>query len=207
MTLVMPSSIQFGKFQLAGQENRHKAYVSVENTSDHPQTYAFKLPQSAEGLHWRFPLAFTLAPKEKREVEIELSVEIQYFKRKIYDGFLTLHAGSTDIQLPYIYVLEEPNYPRVMGFDFGAGDKPGSYRYEVYLPGGAEEFGIALFTAADYRFVGYLDSGKNVQKGLIRKEISADQLPPDGTYLAKVFAKKANQEDFIDTMVTIIKNK
>ena len=206
-TLVTPSSIQFGKFQLAGQENRHKAYVSVENTSDHPQTYAFKLPQSAEGLHWRFPLAFTLAPKEKREVEIELSVEIQYFKRKIYDGYLTLHAGSTDIQLPYIYVLEEPNYPRVMGFDFGAGDKPGSYRYEVYLPGGAEEFGIALFTAADYRFVGYLDSGQNIQKGLIRKEISADQLPPEGTYLAKVFAKKANQEDFIDTMVTIIKNK
>jgi minor extracellular serine protease Vpr len=206
-TLVTPSSIQFGKFQLAGQENRHKAYVSVENTTDHPQTYAFRLPQSAEGLHWRFPLAFTLAPKEKREVKIELSVEIQYFKRKIYDGYLTLHAGSTDIRLPYIYVLEEPNYPRVMGFDFGAGDKPGSYRYEVYLPGGAEEFGIALFTAADYRFVGYLDSGQNIQKGLIRKEISADQLPPDGTYLAKVFAKKANQEDFIDTMVTIIKNK
>jgi minor extracellular serine protease Vpr len=204
-SLVTPSSLQFGKFQLAGQENRHKAYITVENTSDHQQRYSFKLPSPANGLLWKFPLSFTLAPNEKKEVEIELAIDPKHFKQKLYDGYLTLQAGSAEIQLPYIYVLEEPNYPRVMGFDFGAGDKAGTYRYEVYLPGGADEFGIALFDAHDYRFVGFLDIGKNVEKGLVKKEISSDQLPPEGTYLAKVFAKKYQKEDFIEKIITILK--
>jgi minor extracellular serine protease Vpr len=33
--------------------------------------------------------------------------------------------------------------------------------------------------------------------------ISAENLPPEGTYLAKVFAKKAGKEDFIETMLVI----
>jgi minor extracellular serine protease Vpr len=205
-SLVTPSSLQFGKFQLVGQENRHKAYITVENTSDHQQSYSFKLPAPTEGLMWKFPLSFTLEPKEKKEVEIELAVDPKHFKQKLYDGYLTLQEGSEEIQLPYIYVLEEPNYPRVMGFDFGAGDRPGTYRYEVYLPGGADEFGIALFDARDYRFVGFLDSGRNVEKGLLKKEIASDLLPPEGTYIAKVFAKKYQKEDFIETVITILKN-
>jgi minor extracellular serine protease Vpr len=206
-SLVTPSSLQFGKFRLAGQENRHKAYITVENTSDHQQMYSFKLPTPEEGLMWKFPLSFTLEPKAKREVEIGLTIDPEHFKKKVYDGYLTLQAGSAEIQLPYIYVLEEPNYPRVMGFDFGEGDKPGTYRYEVYLPGGADEFGIALFNAQDYRFIGFLDRGKNVEKGLIKKEISSERLPPEGTYVAKVFAKKYQKEDFIESVITISKNK
>jgi minor extracellular serine protease Vpr len=130
-------------------------------------------------------------------------VEPKELKGKIHDGSLQLNAGSNQIQIPYIYVLEEPNYPRVMGFDFAAGDKPGDYLYEVYLPGGAEEFGIALFNPEDYRFIGFLDTGRNVKKGLIRKEISPDQLPSKGIYLAKVFAKKAGQEDSIEKIIEI----
>jgi minor extracellular serine protease Vpr len=206
-SLVLPSSLQFGKFQLAGQENRHKAYVTIENISDHPQSYSFQLPKQTEGLDWRFPLSFSLAPGEKKKVEIDLAIQPEYFKQKLFDGYLSLQAGSWEIRLPYIYVLEEPNYPRVMGFDFGAGDRPGSYRYEVYLPGGADEFGIALFDPADYRFVGFLDTGRNMGKGLIKKEISPEKLPYNGTYLAKVFAKKSQKEDFIETVIQILKSE
>lgn len=204
-TLVMPGSLQFGKFQLADQKNQHKAYATIENTGKKPLAYSFTIPEPAEGLSWHFPLSFILQPGERREVVIELAVEPHLFKQKIFDGFIGLNAGINRIQIPYIYVLEEPDYPRVMGFDIGAGDRPGSYRYEVYLPGGAEEFGIALFHQDDYRFIGFLDTGRNVKKGMLRKEISAKQLPTEGTYLAKVFAKKANQEDFIETQVTISK--
>jgi len=73
----------------------------------------------------------------------------------------------------------------------------------VYLPGGAEEFGIALFNPDDFRFVGFLDTNQNVKKGLVSKVITAENLPPDGVYLAKVFAKKAGKEDFIETMLVI----
>jgi minor extracellular serine protease Vpr len=200
-SLISPSSIRFGKFENEGDV--HKTYLHVENVGDKKTHYSFDIPKQVDGLSWRFPLSFTLEPGESRDIKIELEVEPQALKGKIHDGYLEVHAGSTTIQIPYIYVLEEPNYPRVMGFDFKEADQPGKYRYEVYLPGGAEEFGIALFNPDDYRFVGFLDSHQNVKKGLISKEITEDQVPPDGTYLAKVFAKKAGKEDFIETIIMI----
>ena len=41
---------------------------------------------------------------------------------KMYDGFITILSDGQNIHVPYLFVVEEPNYPRVMGFDFGAGD-------------------------------------------------------------------------------------
>jgi minor extracellular serine protease Vpr len=200
-SLVSPSSLRFGKFESEG--DNHKTFLHVENLGDKPVRYTFDIPKQADGLKWRFPLAFTLQPGEARDVKLELEVNPAELKGKIHDGYLTIHAGANPIQIPYIYVLEEPNYPRVMGFDFKDGDRQGSYRYEVYLPGGAEEFGIALFNPDDFRFVGFLDTNQNVKKGLMSKEIIEENLPPDGVYLAKVFAKKAGKEDFIETMLVI----
>jgi minor extracellular serine protease Vpr len=200
-SLVSPSSLRFGKFESEG--DNHKAFLNVKNLSDEPVRYTFDIPKQADGLNWRFPLAFTLQPGGSRDVKLELEVNPVELKGKIHDGYLTIHAGANPIQIPYIYVLEEPNYPRVMGFDFKDGDQQGTYRYEVYLPGGAEEFGIALFNPDDFRFVGFLDTNQNVKKGLVSKVISEDNLPPDGVYLAKVFAKKAGKEDFIETMLVI----
>jgi minor extracellular serine protease Vpr len=200
-SLVTPSSIKFGKF--AGETDEHKAFLQFENISKEKQHYAFDIPKQTDGLTWHFPLSFTLEPGESREVKVELSVDPSLLKGKIHDGYLNVRAGKTEIKIPYLYVLEEPNYPRVMGFDFKAADKPGNYRYEVYLPGGADEFGIALFHPDDYRFIDYLDSGENIKKGLITKELEAEHLPPAGIYLAKVFAKKAGKEDFVETMIVI----
>lgn len=200
-SLVSPSSLRFGKFESEG--DNHKTFLHVENLSDKSVRYTFDIPKQADGLIWRFPLAFTLQPGEVRDVKLELEVNPVELKGKIHDGYLTIHAGANPIQVPYIYVLEEPNYPRVMGFDFKDGDQQGSYRYEAYLPGGAEEFGIALFNPDDFRFVGFLDTNQNVKKGLVSKVITEENLPPDGVYLAKIFAKKAGKEDFIETMLVI----
>nr|WP_263324163.1 S8 family serine peptidase [Neobacillus sp. Marseille-Q6967] len=200
-SLITPSSIRFGKFE--DQGDIHKTFIKIENVSDEKQHYRFEIPKLVQGLEWRFPISFSLDPGESREVKVELAVEPHLLKGKIHDGYLYVHAGSEKIQIPYMYVLEEPNYPRVMGFDFKEGDQPGTYRYEVYLPGGAEEFGIALFNPDDYRFVGFLDSNQNVKKGLISREVPAENVPASGVYLAKVFAKKAGKEDFIESMVVI----
>ncbi|WP_081798155.1 S8 family serine peptidase [Neobacillus dielmonensis] len=202
-SLVTPSSLRFGKF--SNQENVHQAKLKVENIGDKVQHYAFSIPLNEDGLTWKLPLSFTLKPHESKEITLELMVDAKLFKRKIHDGYLTLKAGNSTIQIPYLYVLEEPGYPRVMGFDFAQGDQPGHYHYEVYLPGGADEFGIALFDPGDYRFLGFLDGRTNVNQGLLRVDIPPDKLPAPQTYLIKVFAKKAGKEDFVEGMISIEK--
>ncbi|WP_071393284.1 S8 family serine peptidase [Bacillus tuaregi] len=203
--LVYPASLQFGKFQLADRPHEHQAIITIENTSNAPQKITFEVPNKEPGMTWHMPMPVYLEAGEKKEVKLELEVDPQIFKKKIHDGSLTLHADGRDIGIPYLFVLEEPNYPRVMGFDFGAGDREGIYRYEVYLPGGAEEFGIALFDPDTYQFVQYLDWKRNTGKGMLQEDIPVEKLPPEGLYLSKVFARKAGQEDWIETYIQISK--
>lgn len=205
-TLAMPASLQFGKFQVADRMHEHSAFVTVENIGMKPNSYSFSIPPAEIGLNWRFPLSFYLKPGEKKRVEIKLSVEPTQLNKKIYDGTLILNGGTQTIRLPYLYVLEEPNYPRVMGFGLGKGDKKDTYRYEVYLPGGAEEFGIAVFDAESLRFIDFLDWKRNVEKGQLLEEIPRDQIPEPGLYLIKVFAKKAGKEDSVETYLFVEPN-
>ncbi|WP_442596906.1 S8 family serine peptidase [Neobacillus sp. D3-1R] len=204
-SIISPGSLQFGKFQLEDQNHEHRARVTIENVSDEVIHYHFETPKPRDGMSWHLPLMFSLKPKEKRSVDLELQVDSGHLKEKIQDGYLNVKANGKRIHLPYIYVLEEPDYPRVMGFEYGAGDAPNTLRYQVYLPGGADEFGIALFDPGDYRFLGFLDSGRNVKKGMVEKEIPLTDTFKNGVYLAKVFAKKARKEDMVEMMIEIQK--
>jgi minor extracellular serine protease Vpr len=206
-SLVLPASLHFGKFGTSGLSGQSEAVLTIENKSLKTRTYSFRMPEAEEGLEWQLPLSFTLNPGESRRVKVGLRVDEILSRKKIYDGRLELEDGTNVIGIPYLYVVEEPGYPRVMGFDLTQGDKPGTFRYEVYLPGGADEFGIALFNPEDYRFVGFLDISRNLKRGMIQKEISAEMIPEEGRYLAKVFAKKANQEDSIETELIFPKNE
>ncbi|MFE8701853.1 S8 family serine peptidase [Cytobacillus sp. FJAT-54145] len=203
-TLVSPASLQFGKFKISDQQHEHTQYITIRNVGERAEKYSISVPKSAKGIKWEVPLSFTVGPNEKKKIAINMSVDPSVFNKKIQDGHLELQAGSQSISIPYLYVLEEPNYPRVMGFDFGLGDQKGTYRYEVYLPGGAEEFGIALFDPDNFRFIGFLDWKRNVSKGMVKEEVKPENLPMPGVYLAKVFAIKAGQEDTIETAIMII---
>ncbi|MFC5735449.1 S8 family serine peptidase [Cytobacillus gottheilii] len=202
-SLVMPGSLQFGKFKLADQQHMHTTSIEIENTGRSEKTYSFNIPHKVEGIQWELPLSFQIAPGKRKKVEIKMSADPRKLTEKIYDGSLTLNAGADKIKIPYLYVLEEPNYPRVMGFAIGKGDKPGVYRYEAYLPGGAEEFGIALFDPESLRFIGFLDWKRKVKKGQLEEEIEESKLPATGLYLTKIFAKKSGKEDWIETYLVV----
>ncbi|MDZ5471807.1 S8 family serine peptidase [Bacillus sp. 31A1R] len=204
-TLAMPASLQFGKFKLKDVQHTHKQYITLRNVSSITQKYSFSVPKQEAGIKWEIPLSFHVGPGEEKRVEVKMTVDPTLFKKKLHDGHLYIDAGGQRLSIPYLYVLEEPNYPRVMGFDIGAGDKKNTYRYEVYLPGGAEEFGIALFDPDSYQFVGFLDWKRKVGKGMLKGTVHNKQLPETGLYLAKVFAKKAGKEDMVEASIYISK--
>lgn len=204
--LAYPASLQFGRFRMNDRLHEHTAEIIIENISKEVKRISFSVPKHEPGIDWHIPLPLMLQPGEKKKVEIHLSAEPELLQNKIRDGLLLMHADSREIRIPYLFVLEEPDYPRVMGFDFGAGDMPGTFRYEVYLPGGADEFGIALFDPDTQRFVQFLDWKRHVGKGLLKQELTGEQLPDEGLYIGKVFARKSGKEDMLDTFLPIYKS-
>ncbi|MGG7619472.1 S8 family serine peptidase [Bacillus coreaensis] len=206
-TLVKPASLQFGKFKLVERQHEHTQQLTFKNVSNHRMSYRFEVPHQRDGIQFELPQSFSVDAGKEKTVNVTMSVDPKELTKKIHEGHLTIMAGSQKVSVPYLYVLEEPNYPRIMGFEFGPGDKQGVYHYEVYLPGGADEFGIALFDPDTYRFVKFLDWKRNVGRGMLKMDILPEQLPENGLYLAKVFAKKAGKEDMVETGIAVSKVK
>lgn len=198
-SLVMPSALSFGKVQRVGGDRTKQAEVTVQNVSDQRQTYQFEAPDT-EMIEWRFPASFSLDAGESKRVRV--TAKLVDNNKSLYDGFVTLRSKEQTIELPYLLVAKEPDYPRVMGFDLGLAEEKDKWEYEVYLPGGAEEFGIALYDPDTLRFVGFLDWGRNIERGLLEREIPMDRVP-FGDYHAFIFARKSKKEDVIEMEIAL----
>jgi len=199
--IIQPASLQYGKIKGQTFEETTKM-ITVENISDHDIRCTFSTPWRSDAIQWDLPNPFYLNPKEKKQITIGIEVKNQHKKNEIYNGFIKMHTGSQTIHIPYLYVVAEPDYPRIMEFSFERSEGY-FYKYETYLPGGADEFGIALFDPDTYRFIEYLDWEKNVRRGLITKTIKRVEELQKGTYIAVAFAKKSGKEDFIEQLIEI----
>jgi minor extracellular serine protease Vpr len=202
-TLVYPSSFSFGMFHTEDTRTEKKVTITIDNQESIEKTYSFDIPKAENGLQWNLPKTFTIGPKQKKKVTITLDITPSVVKKGIHSEWLTISEGGNSINLPYIYVVEEPNYPRIMGFQFGPGDSPDTFVYEAYLPGGAEEFGIALYDSDTFRFIKYLDYSKNVSRGLIKKQLTKEEIGVTGTFKGLIFAKNKGREDTVEAIITI----
>ncbi len=196
-TLIYPSSLSFGVYDPKKTFERKTLSITIENVSPKPQSYHFEAPR-IKG-EWSFPLSFTLDPNEKRKVNIGLM--IRGAKNGIHDGFLNIQASGKRISLPYMFMEGEPDYPRMMGFQFGRGEREGEYWYQIFLPGGADEMGMALYDPVTLRFIEYFDAKKSVRRGLM-KQVVKPRVGP-GVYKALVFVKKGQKEDVLETTITL----
>lgn len=201
--LIMPGSIRFGKYKLVKDQNQYQAYITVKNVGENVEKISFDFPKGKRGISWRLPLSFTLKPGQKKNVPIIMNIDNNLFNDKLQDGIINVRAGAQLIKLPYLYVLEEPDYPRIMGFDLLKKTGENSYEYETYLPTGAEEFGIALFREDTLQFVRFLDWKKEVKRGRLKGNFHIENLDETGNYRIKVFAKKAGKEDMLEKILKI----
>ncbi|MFD3446683.1 S8 family serine peptidase [Microbacteriaceae bacterium 4G12] len=200
-SLLYPASLPFGLLTKGDGHVVRKVRMTVDNQTAKQQVYYFKEPQAMTGIQWHLPHTLYLQPHEKRSVTVEAELNPSFLKQGIHEGYLEVQDGKGVIHLPYLFFVEEPNYPRVMGFKFGRGDTRGTYKYEMYLPGGADEVGIALYDTATFQFIDYIEYRQNVAKGMYKKIILGKEYLK-GTYKALVFVKKGNREDTIETSLT-----
>ena len=202
-TLVYPSAVTFGKWSKNDLREKRRVTLTIENHDDQTRTYHINPPFDVpDGLQWDVPFATTLAPGEKKQVTVELDLFPAVLEEGIHYGDIVIEGGKDDVIVPYVFFIEEPDYPRVMAFHYGLGDVPGEYRYELYLPGGADEMGIAIYDADTFQFIRYLDLRYDIGRGLVGGKWSDRDLPP-GTYKALVFASKDGKKDTIETTIEI----
>lgn len=202
-TLVYPATVGFGKWTREQARHTKEVQITIKNTSEKIKTYHVKPPFVVpDGIQWKVPFSVTLKPGEETKVPVTIDILPAVFQSGIHYGEFVVEGGKDPVRVPYMFFIEEPNYPRLMAFSFEFGDEQGKYRYEIYLPGGAEEVGIALYDPDTFKFVKYLDVKEDVERGLLEVELDELQLE-EGVYKTLVYAKKEGREDLIETMIYI----
>lgn len=200
-TLVYPAQISFGQWLRSDSRLEKHVTLTIENLSDKRKKYTIEPPfKVPDGIQWKVPLSTYVEPGEKAEIPVSIDVFPAVFEEGVYDGIISISSGDDVTEVPYIFFVEEPDYPRLMSFMFEKISSPESYHYEVYLPGGANELGIALYDPDTFRFITYLDIEKDLHRGMFEKELKVEGLQ-GGIYKALIYAEKAGQENTIEQLI------
>ncbi|NLR46827.1 S8 family serine peptidase [Priestia megaterium] len=199
-SLFYPSSLSFGIFT---RPSKKVLSFKIDNQSDKAKTYRLNVPKRDEGVNWDVPLPVTVPPRQTKEIAVTLSVQPRFKNKGIYDGYLEINDSRETFSLPYMYMISIPDYPRVMGLQVAAEKEKNTYSYELFLPEGADQLGVALFDKQSLQFVSYLDVDVDVERGMRKRKITIDESLVPGVYQIFAFVKKHRQEQVVHSTITI----
>ncbi|WP_088036772.1 S8 family serine peptidase [Evansella clarkii] len=202
-TLVYPGAVSFGKWERTDSRLEKTVDITIENISAERKRYTIEPPfEIPDGIQWKVPFSLYLSPGEKKTVQLSMDVFPAVFNEGIYHDTILVKSGKEEIRVPYMFFVEEPDYPRLMAFIFEQTTEPYTYNYEVYFPGGVDKFGIAVYDPDTFRFLTYIDTQEDIERGMFEHEIRVSGLEP-GIYKALIFAEKQGHEDTIERDIYI----
>lgn len=177
--------LRFGKFD-SKQEAEYT--LVVHNVSDVQQQLQFDPPKAESGIRWQLPMNVKVNPHETKRMKIGLSVNPDIQKAGLHQGYLAAKYGKLELQLPYLFLVKQADYPKAMGLEmeWKPLDRKGEYRYQIYLPEGAAELRIDLYDPDTLIHDRRLLIRKHVDAGLLKGSMSKREAGKPGVYLAMV---------------------
>lgn len=202
-TILYDSILSFGEFSRTRRSTSTE--LSVENTTDETQTYSFQIPTKERGINFNLPQTFTVKPKEKKTVPIEIKVNPQLVDEGIHQDWLSLESEDKTYQLPYLFVNETADHPKVMGFNFSLKElSQDDYQYQLYLTEQARTVDVNLYNPDTLVYDRHFLHLDNVDSGLNEGELQQSELGNPGHYIAIVTVQlEDGQYESYETMLTI----
>ena len=201
-TLVNPGSYSFGVFDKKKGKQVEKQKFEIQNLSNKAKKYNMEFSFKNEvGKHVKVTTSKNLKvnPGKTQKVNINVQVDASKLEPGYYEGHLMVTEGDTEIQVPTILFVGEPDYPRVTHFGFTPmGDN--NFEFYSYLPGGAEELEVWVYTATSTgglgSYVGDALYEADLGKGYNYHDwdgtlVDGTELDA-GNYRIAVYAKKGN---------------
>ncbi|XKE51523.1 S8 family serine peptidase [Sutcliffiella horikoshii] len=155
-TLVNPGSYSFGVFDKKKGKQVEKQKFEIQNLSNKAKKYNMEFSFKNEvGKHVKVKTSKNLRvnPGKTQKVNVNVQVDASKLEPGYYEGHLVVTEGNTEIQVPTILFVGEPDYPRLTHF----GVTPlgnNEFEFYSYLPGGAEEYQVWVYSADLSTYIG-----------------------------------------------------
>ncbi|WP_164217655.1 S8 family serine peptidase [Virgibacillus sp. YIM 98842] len=182
-TIIYDPLLSFGKTDTYTKELSET--ITIENMSEEEKTYYFSYPDKQQGITWELPQQITLEAKEKREVPVRVKVTAPNLSEGVHQGWLTLNEREKSYHLPYLFVNQEADNPKVMGFEFSL--KPFSdevFAYQLYITDPARRVRIDLYDPDTLMFERNLLDTEDVQVGNNEGQLKKSEAGEPGHYAA-----------------------
>ncbi|WP_181346769.1 S8 family serine peptidase [Thalassobacillus sp. CUG 92003] len=183
--LISSGPLNFGKLNETFTETT--AEITLENQSDAKRNVAFERPQHQPGLRWDMPKSTTLQPGEKATYIIRLRVDAHMTEGGFQQGYVTMKTDERDYRIPYSYMVETSDYPRVMGFELvPTWHSKDNAHYRFYLAERAESLQVDLYDPSTFIFRKRLLSLQDLEPGTITGELKNQQTTAVKEWLAVI---------------------
>ncbi len=206
-TLVTPGSHSFGVFSKDKGKQVEKQHFMIKNLSDKHKKYSFdvEFEGNPDGIKVKTSKNLKVRGNKSEKVNFKVQVDASKLEPGYYEGTVTVSDGESELEVPTILFVKEPDYPRIDG-GVTVTETENGYDLEVYLPGGAEEAGIWVYNT-DLTHVGdgsvYTDLPKHYNTLSWDGKINGENLAP-GNYYFYVYAVKNGQMDYTNSDVITV---
>lgn len=192
-TVIDHPLLSFGK--IGGHLEERTIEITVENLSEEEKTYYFEIPKKNKGISWHLPMKFTVLPKEKLTVPITLKANTLQLEKGTYQDWLTLHSDGETYQLPYLFIAETADYPRIMGFTFHIDRiEQDKYKYQFYAAERVKSLQIQLYEPNSLVYEGTLLTLTDLNVGMNEGEIRRSDIEKKGRFFALIIVQLENGE-------------
>lgn len=182
-TIIYNPQLNFGKVDRYREE--HSVEMTIENMTNKTKQYTFDIPKKQNGVNWKLPQTFSLEPKEKISLEIQLEITTARLDEGVHQGWITLKEGNKEYYLPYIFVNKEADQPKTAGFEFALKHfSKDTYAYQIYLTEPAKEMKVDLYNPDTLLFERQLLKVGKLQPGLHKGELNKRKVGKPGYYMA-----------------------
>ncbi|WP_010196950.1 S8 family serine peptidase [Bacillus sp. m3-13] len=202
-TLVNPGSYSFGVFDKKKGKQVEKQKFEIQNLSNKAKKYNMEFSFKNEvGKHVKVKTSKNLRvnPGKTQKVNVNVQVDASKLEPGYYEGHLVVTEGNTEIQVPTILFVGEPDYPRLTHF----GVTPlgnNEFEFYSYLPGGAEEYQVWVYSSDLSTYIGDALYDANLGKGYNYHNwdgtlVDGTVLEP-GSYTVVGYAAKNGESNYV----------
>lgn len=166
-TFLYPSSLSFGRVDSLNVTT----HLTIENNSTNEQKYSIEPMEKQSEIEWSLPSSFYLQPGEKKEIELVAKIKSQSSKLCLLDGYLKVISTEQQLTIPYLLVVNEPDYPRIYGLNAQLDKVTNELQIDSYFPEEVDELLIVSFDEDHLLFDQVISWEKDVPRGMYNKII------------------------------------
>lgn len=185
--------LSFGKVE--NYFHTKRVNLTIENVSDVSKQFHFQIPKKEKGLSWNLPQSFTIEAKKKKTIPITVKINPLQLDSGIFQERLILYEDDNIYTLPYVFINETANYPKVMGFSFQLRKfKQNLYHYQMYVTERVKSIEVQLFDQHSLVYEGSLIKWKDLDVGMHKGEIKRRHIKKRGKFYGLIVVQLENGE-------------